>query len=72
MSQFASLLLAASLGAMIAIRFTAIPVINRARDAMLAGDLAAKRTFDTWHRGTVVINLIEMIVMVVALKMLWR
>ncbi|MDX2259332.1 MAG: hypothetical protein NW205_10510 [Hyphomicrobiaceae bacterium] len=42
-------------------RFVAVPVINVARDGMLAGDSAAKARFDTWHRGTVVLNLAEMV-----------
>jgi hypothetical protein len=64
------LLLAAA--AMLAVRFGAIPVINAARDAMVAGDQVAKRKFDAWHRGTVVVNLVEMSVLVTCIFVMQR
>ncbi|MEO1793339.1 MAG: DUF4149 domain-containing protein [Pseudomonadota bacterium] len=65
-----SLAMAASAALMIAVRFYAIPIINDARDRATAGDEAAKRKFDAWHRGTVIINVIAMIVLAVAIYML--
>lgn len=58
--------------AMLAVYFGAIPVINRARDNMSNGDVAAKRTFDAWHRGTVIVNIIEMGLLIGALLLLSR
>jgi len=54
----ALLLVAAAL--MIAVWLLAIPVINAARVAMLAGDSAAKRRFGLWHGATVIVNIAEM------------
>ncbi|MEO1205870.1 MAG: DUF4149 domain-containing protein [Pseudomonadota bacterium] len=48
---------------LLASRFIAVPIINAARDKMLTGDKAAKTTFDLWHRGTVVANLFEIIIL---------
>ncbi|MEO1264915.1 MAG: DUF4149 domain-containing protein [Pseudomonadota bacterium] len=59
-----ALITAAAAALMIAVRFYAIPIINDARDRSLEGDAAAKSKFDTWHRGTVIINVIAMIVLV--------
>lgn len=44
-------------------RTVAVPVINRARDEMLAGDPQAKRRFGLWHGGTVVVNLVQMVML---------
>lgn len=57
----ASLVLVAAGIVMLAIRFAAIPVINDARDQMLAGVAGARAKFETWHRATVMFNLIEMV-----------
>ncbi|MEM7776339.1 MAG: DUF4149 domain-containing protein [Pseudomonadota bacterium] len=56
--------------AMLAIRFFAIPTINAARDAMVAGDAQAAERFARWHRGTVVVNVIEMLALTVAISLL--
>jgi len=53
--------------AMIAVRYLAIPRINAARDASLAGDAAAKTRFDQLHRATVLINLAEMLALAAVL-----
>ncbi len=50
--------------AMLWCRFSAIPVINAARDAAVGGDAAAHKRFETWHRITVIINATEMLVFV--------
>lgn len=64
------LLLAAA--AMLMMRFGAIPVVTAARDAIVAGDLAAKRKFDIWHPGTVIVNLVEMAVLVTCILVMHR
>ena len=51
---------------MLVIRFAVIPIINEARDQMLAGVEAAKTRFDTWHRTTVILNLVEMVCLATA------
>jgi pheromone shutdown protein TraB len=58
--------------AMLVVYFGAIPVINRARDKMASGDVAAKQTFDAWHRGTVITNAFEMGLLIAALLLLSR
>jgi hypothetical protein len=58
-------LLAACAAMMLAVRFVAIPIINNARDLMLSGDVAAKDQFNLWHRGTVIANTAEMIILVI-------
>ena len=61
-------LLAAAL--MTAVRFGAIPIINAARDAMLAGDRAAKQSFGRWHGATVIVNVFEMGLLCAAIALL--
>lgn len=56
--------------AMFAVRYLAIPRINAARDASLAGDSGAKTRFDQLHRATVLINLGEMLALAVVLFLL--
>lgn len=65
-----SALLALCAALMIGVRQFVIPIINHARDAMLTGDIAAKTRFDGWHRVSVVVNLIEMILLAVAIYLL--
>ena len=59
----AAILMAAG-SALLWCRFVAIPVINEARDQSLAGDVAAKVRFNRWHRVTVLINSVEMLVLI--------
>ena len=47
--------------AMLCVRAFAIPIINTARDEMLAGDKTASLRFARWHGGTVMLNVIEML-----------
>lgn len=42
-------------------RWVLMPRINRFRDASLAGDAAAGASFRTWHRASVSLNLLQMI-----------
>ncbi|MGF1650457.1 MAG: DUF4149 domain-containing protein [Hyphomicrobiaceae bacterium] len=65
-----SLILLASAAAMFAVKVYAIPIVNIARDAMLAGDATAAARFALWHRGTVVVNVAEMVALVVAIVLL--
>lgn len=58
--------------AMLAVRYLAIPVVNTARDEMLAGLEGAKTRFDRWHRLTVVVNLAEMAALVAGIVLLLR
>jgi hypothetical protein len=44
-----------------------MPRINRARDALLAGDATAEKTFDKLHRKSVGINLLQLAAAAVAL-----
>lgn len=43
-----------------------VPAINKARDAKLAGDEAARRKFGKLHAVSVVINLAQMVLLVIA------
>ncbi|MEO1420260.1 MAG: DUF4149 domain-containing protein [Pseudomonadota bacterium] len=63
--SLAAWLFALTAALLLASRFIAVPIINAARDKMLAGDAAAKSRFDLWHRGTVVANLFEIIILAV-------
>ncbi|MEM9357292.1 MAG: DUF4149 domain-containing protein [Pseudomonadota bacterium] len=56
--------------AMLAIRFFAIPTINAARDAMVAGDIQAAERFASWHRGAVIVNSVEMLALTGAISLL--
>lgn len=55
---------------MLAIRYIAIPIINEARDQMLAGVVSARARFDGWHRATVILNVIEMACLAIAAYLL--
>ena len=48
-------------------RFVLLPIVNRNRDAGLAGDLAAKKRFDELHRASVVVNAVQMLAVLVVL-----
>ena len=52
--------------ALIALRFAVVPAINKARDAMLAGDASARPVFARWHRLSVVVNVAAMALFAVA------
>lgn len=56
-----SAILAACGSSLLIVRYYAIPRINLARDAMVAGDAQAAERFARWHRGAVVVNSLEMI-----------
>ena len=66
----AATILLVSGAVMLGIRYVAIPVINEARDQMLTGVETAKARFDTWHKGTVVLNVIEMLALSVSATLL--
>lgn len=66
----AATILLVSGAVMLGIRYVAIPVINEARDQMLTGVETAKARFDIWHKGTVVLNVIEMLALSVAATLL--
>ena len=57
--------------AMVGVWAFAIPVINAARDQMLAGDEAASIRFARWHGGTVGLNVLEMIGLTAAIFLLF-
>ena len=48
-------------------RFAMLPIINRNREAGLAGDIAAKRRFDALHRISVIVNLAQMLAVLAVL-----
>ena len=48
-------------------RFVLLPVINRSRDAGLAGDVAAQKRFDRLHRLSVGVNLVQMLAVLAVL-----
>ena len=56
--------------AMIGVRYVAIPVINEARDRMLAGAAGADKKFALWHRISVIVNVIEMLCLASAIYVL--
>lgn len=66
--ESAILVLCAAL--MLGVQRFIIPVINNARDAMAAGDAAAKARFDAWHRVSVVVNLAEMALLAAVMYLL--
>ena len=66
----ASIILLLSGAVMLGIRYVAIPIINEARDQMLAGVETAKVRFDSWHKRTVILNVIEMLALAVAATLL--
>ncbi|WP_372501512.1 DUF4149 domain-containing protein [Tistrella mobilis] len=39
-----------------------LPAVNRARDAELAGDLAAGRRFARLHRASVILNVVQLVI----------
>jgi len=61
----AGALFAVALGFVFA-RQIMVPRINALRDVGQAGDTAAARGFERWHRGSVVLNLAQMGVLLVA------
>ena len=48
-------------------RFAMLPIINRNREAGLAGDIAAKKRFDALHRVSVIVNLAQMLAVLAVL-----
>ncbi|MEO0618103.1 MAG: DUF4149 domain-containing protein [Pseudomonadota bacterium] len=66
----AGALMAAGAAILFASRQIAVPIINDARDAMDAGDAAAKKTFGRWHGGSVIANVIEMVILVASIRLL--
>ena len=48
-------------------RYALLPIINRNRDAGQAGDAAAKKRFDTLHRVSIIVNLVQMVAVLVVL-----
>jgi len=56
--------------AMLAIHYFAIPIINDARDQMMAGVTGADKKFALWHRVSVIINVIEMVFLAMAIYIL--
>ena len=70
MDAIISALLLGSGPVMLAICYFAIPIINESRDQMLIGAATAKARFDTWHRATVLLNLLEMMCLIIAAYML--
>ena len=67
-----SMLLLGCCAAMLAVTVWMIPIINAARDRMLAGTAGAKAEFASWHRASVVVNLLEMIGLGAAIVLLMR
>ncbi|MEO1794697.1 MAG: DUF4149 domain-containing protein [Pseudomonadota bacterium] len=67
-----SVLLVAAGAMMVAVKIFLIPIINAARDEMLAGSQSAKADFDRWHRLSVIINVVEMVMLVLAIILLLR
>ncbi|MEO1650011.1 MAG: hypothetical protein AAFR60_03405, partial [Pseudomonadota bacterium] len=65
-------LLVAAGAMMVAVKVFLIPIINAARDEMLAGSQSAKADFDRWHRLSVIINVVEMVMLVLAIILLLR
>ncbi|MEO0730554.1 MAG: DUF4149 domain-containing protein [Pseudomonadota bacterium] len=70
LQPIASTLLVVAGAAMIAVKYLLIPKINDARDRWVAGSAAAKAEFDRDHRISVVINVIEMALLVIAIVLL--
>ena len=48
-------------------RFAMLAIINRNREAGLAGDIAAKKRFDALHRVSVIVNLAQMLAVLAVL-----
>lgn len=67
----AALLALVAAGGLVA-RQILMPAINRARDAELAGDARAGSRFAVLHRGSVVLNVAQMIAVAVALVVFAR
>ena len=67
-----SVILLGCFATMLGVTFWMIPIINAARDRMLAGAAGAKAAFDWWHRTAIVVNLIEMIGLGAAIVFLMR
>jgi len=56
--------------AMIGVHYFVIPIINEARDRMLAGTAGADKKFALWHRISVAVNVIEMLCLASAIYVL--
>ncbi len=65
-------LLAATAIGLLAARFIAIPMINAARDAALAGDANAQARFDMMHQATVVLNGLEILALIAVIVLAMR
>jgi antibiotic biosynthesis monooxygenase (ABM) superfamily enzyme len=65
-----SVLVVASGVLLLVLRYVAVPIINAARDAMLAGQSEAASRFARWHRGSVILNVGELLVLSVAVWLL--
>lgn len=52
---------------MLAIRYVVIPIINTARDQMVAGVAGADKKFAIWHRVSVIVNVVEMLCLALAI-----
>ena len=72
LGRIESVILLVCCAAMLGVTFWMIPIINTARDRMIAGAAGAKAEFDWWHRASVVVNLVEMIGLVGAILLLLR
>ncbi|MGF1503299.1 MAG: DUF4149 domain-containing protein [Paracoccaceae bacterium] len=57
----AALVMAAVAAGGVVARQGLMPAINRARDRQLAGDPGAGRRFDRLHKGSVVLNLLQIV-----------
>ena len=55
---------------MLALRCCATLIINEARDQMLIGAATVKAQFDTWHRATVILNMLGILYLIIAACML--
>jgi hypothetical protein len=65
-----SVLLVASGVLLLTLRVVAVPIINAARDDMLAEQPGAASRFELWHRSSVILNVVEMLVLSVAVWLL--
>ena len=65
-----AIILAGAAALMIGVRVLLIPMINAARDAMLADGGNSKARFDGLHRMSVILNVVEMAALVAAIVLL--
>jgi hypothetical protein len=66
----ALILLALVAGAFLGARHFMLPRINALRDAALAGDPAAERRFQRWHRASVGLNGVQLLIVLYVLARL--